>query len=70
VEHGALVSACDSAGWTALHHAASRSHSHVVEYLVTSGVRPSDIDARDGQCRTPLVVAAAEGQLEAVRYGW
>jgi protein DGCR14 len=46
----------DTAGWTALHQAASRGNARMAEAVIAAGGRP---DARDAAGRTPLDVARA-----------
>ncbi|XP_071478085.1 transient receptor potential cation channel subfamily A member 1-like [Diadema antillarum] len=49
---------------TPLHKAAMFDHSEVASYLLNEG---SEIDAKDRQCRTPLLLATARGAWRAVR---
>ena len=48
-------------GWTALHYASGYGFVELVEPLLERG---ADVNARDGEERTPLRVAVEEGQNE------
>jgi ankyrin repeat protein len=62
---GSLRSTADADGMTALHHAALRNESGMVERLVRAG---ADVDARSKRSlHAPLHTAAAAGSEDAVR---
>ena len=63
LEGGCPVNAVDSAGWTALHRAASRGNVDVVEVLVERG---ASVDAQSSNGCTPLHLAAFNGHLGVV----
>ena len=69
VAHGAAINAVDSDGYTplmnAVLHAPYPQGPAVVKYLVAAGAR-MDIAGKDGM--TALMLAAAYGNLDAVRY--
>ena len=55
----------DSVGMEPIHWAVTDGHLPILHFLVSRGV---DIDARDKQLCTPLLIAAQYGQTEAVAY--
>lgn len=55
----------DSVGMQPIHWAVTEGHLHVLHYLVRNG---ADLDARDKQLCTPLLIAAQYGQTEVVAY--
>ena len=61
---GAAVDATDSAGDTALHHAARFGHANVVSELLARGASPN---ARNAAGKTPGEVAAENGHASALR---
>ena len=54
VRMGANLERTDSAGWTALHHAASQRHADVVDYLLAHGAAQ---EPRTNTGETPLALA-------------
>ena len=54
VRAGANLERTDSAGWTALHHAASQRHADVVDYLLAHGAAQ---EPRTNTGETPLALA-------------
>ena len=56
----------DRAGWTALHHAASRGHAEIVRLLLAKGAVVNAVDARTGE--TALHKAVIQGYPQVVRY--
>ncbi|MDR2419956.1 MAG: ankyrin repeat domain-containing protein, partial [Puniceicoccales bacterium] len=74
IEKGADVMARTSEGhgqWTALHIAAKKGHIAVIEALlsepVLQGKRTEQLNAKDGNGRTPLYIAAAYGHDAVVK---
>jgi ankyrin repeat protein len=63
VEAGTDVNATDSAGWNALHHAASNGDADMVRFLLERG---ADVTAKDVQGSTPLKMATLRDMDEAV----
>ncbi|CAM9386119.1 unnamed protein product, partial [Ectocarpus sp. 13 AM-2016] len=63
VERGAVVTAVDSKGRTALHFAAERGQVAAIEYLAET---TADLNATDTDGHTPLLIAALRGQESAV----
>ncbi|KAL2672658.1 hypothetical protein Neosp_013372 [[Neocosmospora] mangrovei] len=59
------LAAQDSAGFTALHHAANFGLLDAVRYLVNDG---SKVDALDGMGRSPLILASIAGFLPTVQF--
>ena len=59
------IEAKGAGGGTALHAAAIGGHVDVIELLLTNG---ADINAESETGATPLVLAAENGQLEALRF--
>src|SRR5260370_17246491 len=56
----ALLNAQDNAGWTALHHAASRGHSQAVLLLLTAGAQ---VDLPNHFGWTPLMISVENTHL-------
>ena len=52
-------------GWTVLHSAAEGGNDEIVEKLLSLGL---DIDSKDNNDRTPLMVATSHGKSKAVKY--
>ncbi|CAM9818886.1 unnamed protein product [Ectocarpus sp. 12 AP-2014] len=63
VERGAVETAVDSKGRTALHFAAERGQVAAIEYLAET---TADLNATDTDGHTPLLIAALRGQESAV----
>lgn len=63
VERGAVVTAVDNKGRTALHFAAEFGQVAAIEYLAET---TADLNATDTDGRTPLLIAALRGQESAV----
>ncbi|CAM9852940.1 unnamed protein product [Ectocarpus sp. 8 AP-2014] len=63
VERGAVATAVDSKGRTALHFAAERGQAAAIEYLAET---TADLNATDTDGHTPLLIAALRGQESAV----
>eukprot|EP00746_Dinoflagellata_sp_MGD_P166805 gnl/MRDRNA2_/MRDRNA2_96962_c0_seq1.p1 gnl/MRDRNA2_/MRDRNA2_96962_c0~~gnl/MRDRNA2_/MRDRNA2_96962_c0_seq1.p1 ORF type:complete len:356 (+),score=88.60 gnl/MRDRNA2_/MRDRNA2_96962_c0_seq1:80-1147(+) len=61
----AYLEAKDRSGLTALSWAALKGRVEIAALLVEHG---SDVEAKDGFARTPLMTAAAEGHTETVQY--
>lgn len=55
-----LLNAKDIFGNTALHCAAARGHTDVVQVLIEKG---ADVDLQDGNGETPLMHAVAQGHI-------
>ncbi|RLN86126.1 hypothetical protein BBJ28_00005151, partial [Nothophytophthora sp. Chile5] len=66
LDHGAISTMQDFPGNKALHHAASNGHLAAVRVLL-EGARSSDVDVTNKQNWTPLIAAAARGNIEIVR---
>jgi ankyrin repeat protein len=52
-------------GWTALHFAVNAGHIEIVRSLLSSGANPQIQEDKDD--RTPLLMAAAKGDIESVK---
>ncbi|CAM9967731.1 unnamed protein product [Ectocarpus sp. 6 AP-2014] len=63
VERGAMVTAVDSKGRTALHFAAERGQAAAIEYLAKT---TADLNATDTDGHTPLLIAALRGRESTV----
>lgn len=61
VRAGADIERTDSAGWTALHHAASQRHADVVDYLLAHGAAQ---EPRTNKGETPLTLAVVGSREE------
>ncbi|KAI9766660.1 MAG: hypothetical protein M1839_004783 [Geoglossum umbratile] len=60
---GASMEACDSRGWTALHHAAWSGQASVLKLLLQQKRAPY-VDVADNGGRTPLSLAAEHGHVD------
>ncbi|KHN88606.1 Ankyrin repeat domain-containing protein 12, partial [Toxocara canis] len=58
LQEGALVNACDYAGWTPLHEACSHAHFKVAKVLISGG---ADVNACSESADTPLHDATSNG---------
>uniref|UniRef100_A0A915AZM0 Ankyrin repeat domain-containing protein 12 n=1 Tax=Parascaris univalens TaxID=6257 RepID=A0A915AZM0_PARUN len=58
LQEGALVNACDYAGWTPLHEACSHAHLKVAKVLISGG---ADVNACSESADTPLHDATSNG---------
>jgi len=56
-----LVSSKDESGWTPLHDAVFGAHPEVAEFLLSKG---ADVNAREKNGATPLIIAAMGGKIE------
>ncbi|MEZ0225504.1 MAG: ankyrin repeat domain-containing protein [Alphaproteobacteria bacterium] len=66
LEKGASPQAAESSGWNAIHLAARKGNTQVLEMLLAKA--PSMIDKRNNDELTPLRIAVANGNDDAVRF--
>lgn len=68
LDAGANPNVKNKEGWTPLHFAADKGENDLVEKIMkNNGSFKVDVDAREDNSMTPLIVAACKGQLDTVK---
>ena len=65
LEKGATVTCESKRGWNTLHHAAQRGDTDIISLIYT---HLPNIESKTGEGSTPLIVAAGNGKLHAVKW--